>query len=262
MAPIRLVVTGSRGQVVQSILARASAHGVEAIAVGRPALDLADPASIAAALAAARPDAIVSAAAYTQVDRAEQELDLAMAINGAGAGAVAAAAATLAVPVIHLSTDYVFDGTGDRAYREDDATAPLGAYGRSKLAGEAAIAQSSPCGALESDEDISAMGAEIVDRFGPTAPDDQGALPTGQRGKDRRRPERRNPRLPRQFLRQPGRARALCRDPRLARQSAARHAHRLHPRFRHARGAARRGAGDHAGPGEDRWEEGEVASGR
>jgi dTDP-4-dehydrorhamnose reductase len=141
MSAFRLIITGSNGQVAQSLKAQARAHGVEAIAVGRPALDLAAPASIREALAAARPDAIVNAAAYTQVDRADEEPGVAMAINGDGAGAVAAAAATLKVPLIHLSTDYVFDGGSDRPYREEDATAPLGAYGRSKLAGEAAVAE-------------------------------------------------------------------------------------------------------------------------
>jgi dTDP-4-dehydrorhamnose reductase len=144
MAALRLVVTGSRGQVVQSLLAKADAHGVVVIAVGRPTLDLAEPASIHEALAAARPDAIVNAAAYTQVDRAEQEPDIATAINGAGARAVAATAAALKIPLVHLSTDYVFDGTSDRPYREEDATAPLGVYGRSKLVGEAAVAETTP----------------------------------------------------------------------------------------------------------------------
>lgn len=112
------------------------------IPVGRPELDLAQPASSLQALAAAEPDCIVNAAAYTAVDKAEAEPDLAMRINGFGAGVVAAAAAALGVPLIQISTDYVFDGTSPRPWRESDATAPLGAYGRSKLAGEEAVAAS------------------------------------------------------------------------------------------------------------------------
>jgi dTDP-4-dehydrorhamnose reductase len=110
-------------------------------AAGRPELDLTRPETILPALRAARPDIVVSAAAYTAVDRAESEADLAFAVNGAGAGAVAEAAATLGVPVIHLSTDYVFDGAKAAPYAEDDPTAPLGVYGASKLAGERAVAR-------------------------------------------------------------------------------------------------------------------------
>lgn len=112
------------------------------IPVGRPELDLEQPASSLQALAAAEPDCIVNAAAYTAVDKAEAEPELAMRINGFGAGVVAAAAAALGVPLIQISTDYVFDGTSPRPWRESDATAPLGAYGRSKLAGEEAVAAS------------------------------------------------------------------------------------------------------------------------
>ncbi|WP_292090156.1 NAD(P)-dependent oxidoreductase, partial [Mesorhizobium sp.] len=112
--------------------------------VGRPALDLARPETVFAALAEARPDIVVSAAAYTNVDQAEDEKELAFAVNATGAGKVAEAAAGLGVPVIHLSTDYVFDGAKDSAYVETDATAPLGVYGASKLAGEKAVAAANP----------------------------------------------------------------------------------------------------------------------
>jgi dTDP-4-dehydrorhamnose reductase len=137
---MRIAVTGRTGQVVQSLLARAAASGVSVIARGRPELDLEQPDSIRAALAGARPDCIVNAAAYTAVDKAEAEPDRAMRINGQGAGAVAAAAASLGVPLIQISTDYVFDGMAPRPWRESDATGPLSAYGRSKLAGEQAVA--------------------------------------------------------------------------------------------------------------------------
>lgn len=136
---MRIAVTGTAGQVVTGLLERGQVAGHEVIAVGRPDLDLADPASIARALEAARPDVIVSAAAYTAVDKAESESDLAFAVNGAGAGAVAQTAKVLDVPVIHISTDYVFDGTLDRPYVETDSTGPTGVYGASKLAGEQAV---------------------------------------------------------------------------------------------------------------------------
>lgn len=136
---MRIAVTGKSGQVVSALLERGPAAGVEVVAVGRPELDLADPKHATAVFAALRPDAIVSAAAYTAVDEAESKADLAFAINGRGAGAVATAAAELGVPVIHLSTDYVFDGSKPTAWVEDDPTGPLGVYGASKRAGEAAV---------------------------------------------------------------------------------------------------------------------------
>lgn len=147
---MRIAVTGRAGQVVQSLIERGAAAGHVVVPVGRPELDLAsgDGAAIRAALAAARPDAIVSAAAHTAVDKAESEPDLAFAINAAGAGHVAAAAAALGVPLVHLSTDYVFSGEGTRAWREDDPTGPKGVYGASKLAGEAAVLAAQPNAAV------------------------------------------------------------------------------------------------------------------
>ncbi len=136
---MRIAVTGKAGQVVTSLIERGTAAGYEVIALGRPELDLADPASVARALEVAAPDAIVSAAAYTAVDKAESESDLAHAVNGAGAGAVAQAARALGVPLVHISTDYVFDGTLGRPYVESDLTGPTGVYGASKLAGEQAV---------------------------------------------------------------------------------------------------------------------------
>ncbi|MDG2515865.1 dTDP-4-dehydrorhamnose reductase [Sphingobium yanoikuyae] len=136
---MKIAVTGTAGQVVTSLIERGMAAGHEVIAIGRPDLDLADPASVVRALSATAPDAIVSAAAYTAVDKAESESDLAFAVNGAGPGAVAQAAKALGVPLIHISTDYVFDGTLDRPYVESDPTGPTGVYGASKLAGEQAV---------------------------------------------------------------------------------------------------------------------------
>lgn len=140
---MRIVVTGLVGQVVSSMIERAP-RDVELIALGRPQLDLARREAVLATLRAARCDVIVNAAAYTAVDKAESEPDVAMRINGDGAGYVAEIAAELGAPLLHLSTDYVFDGSLDRPYREDDPTNPTGAYGRSKLAGEQKIASLCP----------------------------------------------------------------------------------------------------------------------
>ena len=142
---MRIVVTGREGQVARSLAERAALRpDIDLIALGRPNLDLLDPAAIYRAVAAARPDLVVSAAAYTAVDQAEDEPDLAYAINAVGAGAVAAAAAAAGAPVIHLSTDYVFSGDKAGHYVEDDPTGPTSAYGRSKLAGEVAVAAANP----------------------------------------------------------------------------------------------------------------------
>jgi dTDP-4-dehydrorhamnose reductase len=137
---MRIVVTGRNGQVAQSLRERAEASNIEVRTVARPEVDFSRPETIEGALMDLRPDAIVNAAAYTAVDLAESEPYLAYAINGSGAEAVARAAAKLGIPIVQLSTDYVFDGNLDRPYREDDPTAPLGVYGDSKLKGEQAVA--------------------------------------------------------------------------------------------------------------------------
>lgn len=138
---MRIVVTGGPGQLVLSLIERGAARDINVIAVGPPALDLASPDDelIFAALAAARPDVIVNAAAHTAVDKAEGERDLAFAINAHGAGAVARAAVRLGVPLVHVSTDYVFSGDKPEPYTESDMPAPTGVYGASKLAGEQAV---------------------------------------------------------------------------------------------------------------------------
>jgi len=146
---MRITVTGREGQVVRSLAERARERAVELVAVGRPELDLAGTSdAIIAALEAVRPDVIVSAAAHTQVDKAESEPELAFAINDGGARAVAQAARRLGVPVIHLSTDYVFDGQKAAPYVEEDLTGPTGIYGASKLSGEQAVLSEQPNSAV------------------------------------------------------------------------------------------------------------------
>jgi dTDP-4-dehydrorhamnose reductase len=141
---MRIAVTGRHGQVAQSLLERVAASQIEICTLARPQVDLARPESVEAALLNLGPDAVVSAAAYTAVDQAENEAALAHNINAIGARALAQAAARLGIPVVHLSTDYVFDGRLARPYREDDPTGPLGVYGASKLEGERAVAAANP----------------------------------------------------------------------------------------------------------------------
>ena len=137
---MRMIVTGREGQVVRSLVERARGSGVEVVPLGRPELDLGGPAArIESTIEEARPDIVVSAAAYTHVDRAESEPDLAFAINEHGARAVARASRKIGAPLIHLSTDYVFDGLNSEPYLEADPTGPSGVYGASKLAGEKAV---------------------------------------------------------------------------------------------------------------------------
>lgn len=142
---MRLLVTGTSGQVARALADRAGQFPeITVVAVGRPQLDLENTATILPGITGARPDLIVNAAAYTAVDKAELEPLRALAINRDGAAAVAAAAQALGVPLIHLSTDYVFSGSKATAYMENDETGPLGVYGKSKLAGEVVVRSASP----------------------------------------------------------------------------------------------------------------------
>lgn len=146
---MRVLVTGRTGQVARSLAEKAAkADDLQLIFAGRPELDLAQPSTIAPAVAAARPDVVVSAAAFTDVDGAEDQAELAFAVNAHGAGEVARSAARLGAPVIHLSTDFVFDGAMKRPYREDDPTLPLSVYGASKLAGEHLVTKANPHAAI------------------------------------------------------------------------------------------------------------------
>ncbi|MDP5307125.1 dTDP-4-dehydrorhamnose reductase [Paracoccus spongiarum] len=131
-----VLVFGKTGQVARELALLAP----EAQFLGRDEADLADPEGCADALLRARPSLVINAAAYTAVDRAESEPDIARSVNALSPGAMARAAAALDVPFLHVSTDYVFDGSGTAPWIESAATAPLGVYGATKLAGEQAVA--------------------------------------------------------------------------------------------------------------------------
>ncbi len=137
-----ILITGAGGMLGRDVSDAATARGHDAVALRRAALDVTDADAVRERVAAAAPDAIVNCAAWTDVDGAEAHEDAALAINGAGAGHVADAAAAAGAFLVHVSTDYVFDGCATRPYLESDPTAPLGAYGRTKLAGEHAVAAS------------------------------------------------------------------------------------------------------------------------
>ena len=131
---MRVLVTGGSGQLARAIRQEWSGH--ELTLMGSAELDLASKDSIRASVRAAQPQIVVNAGAFTQVDRCETEADRAMAVNGEGVGHLAEACEALGAMLIQVSTDYVFDGTGTRPYREDDPTHPVSVYGRSKLEGE------------------------------------------------------------------------------------------------------------------------------
>lgn len=137
---MRIVVTGRDGQVAMALRERSIARDHEVVALGRPDFDLTHNRDvIAKAIIEQDPDAIISAAAYTAVDKAESDQALAQAINVDGARAVALAAAQLGVPLLHLSTDYVFDGAKSSPYVESDLTCPQSVYGSTKRDGEIAV---------------------------------------------------------------------------------------------------------------------------
>ncbi len=138
---LRILLTGVSGQVGGDLMPLLQAVGT-VIAPLRPDLDLADAASVHRFVMRQKPDWIVNPAAYTAVDKAESEPSLAYAINADAPRALGEAAAELGIPVIHFSTDYVFNGSGNTPWTETDATGPLGVYGASKLAGEQALAAS------------------------------------------------------------------------------------------------------------------------
>ena len=142
---MRILVTGREGQLARSLVERAAGReAVELITLGRPELDLEKPETIAAVVARVRPDAVINAAAYTAVDQAEDEPELAQRINGDAPGHLAAAAAKAGARFIQISTDYVYDGGGEQPHAEGAPTGPLGVYGRTKLAGEDAARAACP----------------------------------------------------------------------------------------------------------------------
>ncbi|HYD77485.1 dTDP-4-dehydrorhamnose reductase [Ramlibacter sp.] len=144
---MKILLFGARGQVGWQLQRSLSVLG-EVVALDRRSAalcgDLSDIEGVAATVAAVAPDVVVNAAAYTAVDRAEDEPELAFAINAQACEAIARAAARCGAWVVHYSSDYVYDGSGERPWRESDPTGPLGAYGRSKLAGDEAVARENP----------------------------------------------------------------------------------------------------------------------
>ena len=140
---MRAVVIGKSGQLARC-LAESAPAGAELACLGRRELDIASASPDFGALLSHRPDIIINAAAYTAVDKAESDREAAFALNAHGAGRLALFAAARKIPLIHISTDYVFDGGGLRPYVEDDAPAPVNAYGESKLEGERAVVRAQP----------------------------------------------------------------------------------------------------------------------
>lgn len=138
-----VLVTGGSGQV-GGALARLAGADVEIVAPGRDTLDLTDPKALAAMVVARPWTAIVNCAAYTAVDKAEGDVVAAWQVNALAAAALASASAAAGIPIIHVSTDYVFDGSKPDSYVEDDPVAPLGVYGASKLGGELAVRTANP----------------------------------------------------------------------------------------------------------------------
>ena len=141
---MKLLVLGGAGQVGRELCRLGWPVGTRLVAMDRAGIDIADRDTVFATLGRERPDIVVNAAAYTAVDRAESEPEAAWAVNCTGPANLAAACAEASIPLIHLSTDYVYDGTKPGPYREDDAVNPLGVYGNSKEAGDRAIRQGLP----------------------------------------------------------------------------------------------------------------------
>lgn len=142
---MRLLIAGWQGQVARGLVEMAPGDPhVTACAVGRPALDICEAKTIERAMVNTGPDVVINSAAYTAVDKAESEQDQAYKMNRDGARALAEAAAKAGIPIIHISTDYVFDGSKPTPYVEDDLTGPVTVYGRSKLEGEEAVRAANP----------------------------------------------------------------------------------------------------------------------
>ena len=140
----RWLVTGAAGMLGRDVTALLTARNEEFTALARADLDLTDAGSVAATVSSVKPDVVVNCAAWTAVDAAEEHEAQALAVNGRGAGNLAAACASAGALLVHPSTDYVFDGRARAPYAEDAPTAPAGAYGRTKLAGEQAVRAALP----------------------------------------------------------------------------------------------------------------------
>jgi dTDP-4-dehydrorhamnose reductase len=137
---LTVLVVGAGGQLARSLLECGARHGLELAAAGLPEFDLTDIASVEQGIARAAPALVINAAAYTAVDKAESEPEAARAVNAIGAGQLAATCEQRGIPLIHVSTDYVFDGRKASRYEETDPVQPINAYGRSKLEGEQRVA--------------------------------------------------------------------------------------------------------------------------
>ncbi|MDP8967423.1 MAG: dTDP-4-dehydrorhamnose reductase [Actinomycetota bacterium] len=145
---MKLLVTGAGGMLGRAVVDAASRLGHDVLACSRAELDVADGDAVRHAIATGRPQAVVNCAAYTDVDGAESDRQAAAAVNATGAGNVAAAAAEIGALIVHVSTDYVFDGSKREPWLESDPVAPLGVYGETKLAGERAVASLNPAHAI------------------------------------------------------------------------------------------------------------------
>lgn len=143
---MRVLITGAAGMLGQDLIGATVDAGHVLVALPRAELDIADHAAVESAVRDARPDVVFNCAAYTNVDGCETNLETAFAVNGEGAGNVARACAGVGAWIVHVSSDYVFDGCKREPYVESDATRPLSQYGRSKLAGEQAVAETAPNG--------------------------------------------------------------------------------------------------------------------
>ncbi len=143
---MRVLITGAAGMLGQDLVGASVDAGHVLAALPRAELDITDPAAVESAVRAARPDVVFNCAAYTNVDACETNVETALAVNGEGAGNVARAAAGAGAWIVHVSSDYVFDGAKREPYVESDAPAPLSQYGRSKFAGERAVAEGAPNG--------------------------------------------------------------------------------------------------------------------
>jgi len=136
---MKVLITGCKGQVGQELVFLAAEYGCEAIGLGRESFDITNQSVVETVIQQYQPSAVINAAAYTAVDKAENDVEAAFAVNATGVRYLAQACADMDIPLVHISTDYVFDGTKVEAYNEDDTVNPLSVYGKSKLAGEESV---------------------------------------------------------------------------------------------------------------------------